>query len=264
MDILQTVILAIVQGITEFLPISSSAHLILLSKLTSYKDQGLAFDIALHFGTLVAVLWYFRKYIVVLIADFFSSIYAKKLIGQANISLGILLATIPVGLVGVFYKDVIAYDLRSVTVIAYATLVFGILLGVADYINKNNINIRHKLSFFDIFFIGIAQCFALVPGVSRSGVVITAALLLGLSRELSVKFAFLLAIPVIILSTVLALFDLVKNPEFIDYKSLLIGFFITMITAYIVIATFIRFISSISFLPFVIYRVVLGVLLLLI
>lgn len=262
MDITQTIFIAFIQGLTEFLPISSSAHLILVPKLLEWQDQGLVFDIAVHLGTLVAVVWYFRQDISALIVDFFASIRHQKTIGQSKMAWGVLLATIPVGLAGLLFKDIIASDLRSITVIAYATLGFGVLLGIADYISRNNSNVRSSITWFDIFFIGTMQALALIPGTSRSGITITAALLIGLSRTLAAKFAFLLAIPVIILSTLLVGVDLIKYNTVIDYQALIIAFGVAAIVAYLVIAFFMRIINTISLLPFVLYRIFLGIILL--
>ncbi len=262
MDILQAIFLAFIQGITEFLPISSSAHLILIPKLSNWTDQGLIFDIAVHFGSLFAIIWYFRKDILSLTNDFFVSIPRLQLIGQAKIAWGIILATIPVGIAGLLFKDIIASDFRSIIIIAYANLFFAILLGIADYINNKKIDTRNSLTWFDIFFIGFAQTLAIIPGTSRSGIAITAGLLLGLSRHMAVKFAFLLAIPVIFLSTVLAVFDLTTATEAINYQILIIGFVISMLVSYMVIALFMKFIVLISLNYFVLYRIVLSAILL--
>lgn len=258
MDIIQTILLAILQGLTEFLPISSSAHLILVPKLLHWQDQGLLFDIAVHLGTLVAVVSYFYKDISVLLADFFSSIVQRQLVGQSKMAWGILFATIPVGLAGLLFKDFIEVEFRGGLVIAYSTIIFGILLGIADTINRKTKILRLELTWFDMAFIGVFQAIALIPGTSRSGITITAALLLGLSRQLGAKFAFLLSIPVIMLSGGSLGIDIIKSDITIDWLTLLLGFSISGITAYIVISLFMKLIQNISLTVFVVYRLVLG------
>lgn len=263
MDTFQTIILALIQGITEFLPVSSSAHLILVPKLTAWDDQGLAFDIVLHLGTLTAVVTYFRKEITQLLTDFFSSIRHKKTIGESKMAWGIILGTIPVGLAGLLFKDFIELNLRSVEIIAYSTLLFGVLLGLADFINNKRTTHRNSLDWFDVFFIGMFQAIALIPGTSRSGITITAALLIGLSRKLSAQFSFLLSIPVIVLSALLATKDIIKEGSSFELFPLFLGFILSGIFAYLTIAWFMKLIEKMGMIPFVIYRLILGIFLLL-
>ena len=258
MDIGQVILLALVQGLTEFLPVSSSAHLILVPQLLHWQDQGLSFDIAVHLGTLLAVFAYFRTDIAILLSDFFASIAQRKMLGQSKMAWGILLATIPVGLAGLLFKDLIETQLRGGLVIAYSTIIFGILLGVADYVNRKTKSIRVDLTWFDMAFIGVFQVIALIPGTSRSGITITAALLLGLSRQIGAKFAFLLAIPVIILSSGLVIKDILWENITIDWSMLLLALVVSAITAYVVIALFINLIRTMSLMPFVVYRLLLG------
>ncbi len=264
MEILQIIVLALVQGASEFLPISSSAHLILIPKLTDWHDQGLIFDIALHLGTLVAVILYFRKYLCVLWQGFSKYIISGQNNDEAKIIWQIILATIPVGLAGLIFKDNIANELRSIAVIAYATLGFGILLGIAAWINKRKI--KHlKISYFDAGVIGLFQVLALIPGTSRAGITITAALLLGLSQKLSAKFSFLLAIPVIILSAVLAIISLFSDAGHLDrtdISAIILGFSLAALAAYFTITLFMKMLAVIGMFPFVIYRILLGLVLL--
>lgn len=257
MDIFQTIILALVQGISEFLPISSSAHLILIPKVMEMPDQGLAFDVVMHFGTLSAIVFYYRQ---ALRKIFFASFRYKPSDNEdSKLGWGILLATLPTGLTGLLLQDFIAHHLRATEVIAYSTIFFGLLLGLADYLNRKNLVLKQQLSWLVIGFIGIMQTLALIPGTSRSGIVITAGLLIGLSRNLSVKFAFLLSIPIILLSSLLTLVDLYKQPELIDLTLLFIGFIISAISSYLVVFLFIKTIEKISMLPFVLYRLLLGI-----
>ena len=262
MDIIQTITLSLIQGLTEFLPISSSAHLVLLPKLFAWPEQGLAFDVVLHFGTLCAIIYYYRNSLLVMSQDFISSIQTKKMEGEALLAWGVLLATIPVGLAGLLFKESIELNLRTIEVIAFATLFFGILLGFSDWLNRFLGRSREIIRSSDILIIGCFQALALIPGTSRSGITITAALLIGLSRSLSIKFSFLLSIPVIVIAMIAKTFDLVNQVDKVDWSLLLLGFIISAITAYATIVFFIRLVERIGLLPFVIYRLLLGVLLL--
>ena len=262
MDITQTITLALIQGLTEFLPVSSSAHLVILPKFLDWPDQGLAFDVVLHFATLCAIIFYYRSSLIVISKDFFGSIVSRKLQGESMLAWAILLGTIPVGLAGLFFKDAIELNLRSYQVVAFATIFFGLLLGFSDWIHGILGRSRDFIRGSDILIVGCFQALSLIPGTSRSGITITAALLVGLSRSLSIKFAFLLSIPVIALATILKTIDLVNEVNQVDWTLLLIGFVIALITAYTTIVFFIRLVERIGLLPFVIYRLLLGVLLL--
>ena len=262
MDFIQTIVLSLVQGLSEFLPISSSAHLILVPKLSDWPDQGLAFDVVVHMGTLSAIVFYYRAIIKTLINDFFYSVVKIQTVGQSKLAWGVLLGTIPVGLAGLLFKDFIEVNLRSTEVIAYSTLVFGLLLGFASWINTRNQSSRVELSWQDIGFVGIMQALALIPGTSRSGITITAGLLIGLSKNTSTQFAFLLSIPVITLSALLMLLDLYQQPQVADWPMLLIGFLVSAISAYFTVVFFIKLLDTIGLMPFVVYRIILGVLLL--
>ena len=262
MDFIQTIVLSLVQGLSEFLPISSSAHLILVPKLSDWPDQGLAFDVVVHMGTLSAIVFYYRAIIKTLINDFFYSVVKIQTVGQSKLAWGVLLGTIPVGLSGLLFKDFIEVNLRSTEVIAYSTLVFGLLLGFASWINTRNQSSRVELSWQDIGFVGIMQALALIPGTSRSGITITAGLLIGLSKNTSTQFAFLLSIPVITLSALLMLLDLYQQPQVADWPMLLLGFLVSAISAYFTVVFFIKLLDTIGLMPFVVYRIILGVLLL--
>ena len=262
MDFIQTIVLSLVQGLSEFLPISSSAHLILVPKLSDWPDQGLAFDVVVHMGTLSAIVFYYRAIIKILINDFFYSVVKIQTVGQSKLAWGVLLGTIPVGLAGLLFRDFIEVNLRSTEVIAYSTLVFGLLLGFASWINTRNQSSRVELSWQDIGVVGIMQVLALIPGTSRSGITITAGLLIGLSKNTSTQFAFLLSIPVITLSALLMLLDLYQQPQVADWPMLLLGFLVSAISAYFTVVFFIKLLDTIGLMPFVVYRIILGVLLL--
>lgn len=260
MDIIQIIVLALVQGLTEFLPISSSAHLILVPVLTSWEDQGLAFDVAVHAGTLSAVVFYFRKEIGKMFVEWFGS-FAGNHTADSRLAWAVLIGTIPVGLVGLAFKDVIEQNLRSPLVIACTTIVFGLLLWLADR-KKHTIKDEHSIGWQYAIIIGIAQAIALIPGTSRSGITITAALFLGLSRQASARFSFLLSIPVIVLAGGLETLEYLSVAHLGDATDLLIGAAVSAVSAYLCIHYFLKLLDSISMLPFVIYRLVLGVFLL--
>ena len=261
MDITQTITLALIQGFTEFLPVSSSAHLVILPKFLDWPDQGLAFDVVLHFATLCAIIFYYRSSLVSLTKDFYDSIATRKTQGESMLAWGIILGTIPVGIVGLLFRESIELNLRSYQVVAFATIFFGLLLGFSDWLHRTFQKSREYIRGSDILIVGCFQALALIPGTSRSGITITAALLIGLSRTLSIKYAFLLSIPVIALATLLKTFDLVKDTSQVDWSLLFIGFVVTLITSYFTIVFFIRLVERIGFLPFVIYRILLGALL---
>jgi undecaprenyl-diphosphatase len=264
MDFLHVLSLSLLQGFTEFLPISSSAHLILLPTLTDWPDQGLAFDVAVHLGTLLAVLIYFRHDLIPLIRDWFLSIRNRQSTAHSRLAWAILWGTIPVGLVGLIGKDWIALNVRSPHIIAWATIGFGLLLGVAAWKSTRNPQPRdeYTLRIRDILIIGLAQALALIPGTSRSGITMTAALWLGLKPQAAARFSFLLAIPVITLSALLMAFDLSQSSHPVDWPSLVLGFALSAVVALISISAFIRLLDWTGFWPFVIYRLCLGSLLL--
>jgi len=262
MDFIQTIVLALIQGLSEFLPISSSAHLIIVPKLSDWPDQGLAFDVVAHLGTLVAVVYYYRETIKELFIDFFYSIVKQEVIGESRLAWGVLLGTIPVGLCGLIFKDYIEANFRSIEVVAYTTIVFGILLGFASYVNSRKKFTRGSIGFIDIAFVGVMQAIALIPGTSRSGITITAGLLIGLSKQMSIKFAFLLSIPVITISVLSILIDIYDKPQTVNISLLFLGFFVASIVAYLTIVFFIKLLDTIGLIPFVVYRLLLGFVLL--
>jgi len=262
MDLTQQILLALLQGLTEFLPISSSAHLILLPKLLGWEDQGLVFDVAVHVGTLGAVIIYFRAELLRMSRDWTRSLTTRRQTAESRLAWGVLIGTIPVGLCGLLFKDFIELNLRSFEVIAITTIGFGLLLWWADVYGKRQRD-EHSLRLTDILLIGIAQAIALIPGTSRSGITITAGLMLGLSRQAAARFSFLLSIPVITLAGLLAIKDLLQQDSLIDGGALLTGALISGITAYACIHFFLKLLERIGMLPFVIYRLGLGIVLLL-
>lgn len=256
MDIVQAIVLALIQGITEFLPISSSGHLILPSEVLRWPDQGLAFDVAVHVGTLSAVMIYFRKEIADIIVGGCATLTGKFDHPQGKLAWMIVLATIPAGLAGLLFNDFIEANLRSATVIATTTIVFGILLGFADQ-TKNKHKTLIEIGIASALIIGCAQALALIPGTSRSGITITAALFLGFSRESAAKFSFLISIPIIMLSGGYKGLELLGQTG-IDWTAIIVGVVCSAVSAYLCIYFFLSFINRIGMMPFVYYRMVLG------
>jgi len=259
MDFFQVLILAIMQGLTEFLPVSSSAHLILVPIIVGWPDQGLAFDLAVHVGTLGAVLYYFRYDLNKIIRDFCTSVVQRQEVGDSRLAWAVGIGTLPVGLFGLLFGDFIEANLRSTLVIALTTIFFGLLLGWADFKGKRERDER-TLSWRDIIIIGCAQALALIPGTSRSGITITAALFLGLSREAAARFSFLLSIPAILLPGGLKVIELTQASTRVDWTMLITGALISGVFAYLCIHYFLKLLEGMQ--PFVIYRLILGSILL--
>ena len=258
MELLQIFLLAAVQGLTEFLPISSSAHLILAPVILGYADQGLAFDVAVHVGSLLAVVSYFRKEVISITGDFLVSL-AKPKSATPDARLGwlIILATIPVGLFGLLMKSLVEHGLRAPLVIAITTIGFGVLLLLADK-TGNRIRDEYSMTWQDALIIGVFQALAIIPGTSRSGITMTAGLILGLTRRAASRFSFLLSIPAILMSGGLVSLELIRSDIAVDWTTLLIGALLSFVTAYLCIHLFLQFIERIGMTPFVIYRFVLG------
>jgi len=251
-DILNIIILSLIQGITEFLPISSSSHLILIPMLTEYPDQGVMFDIALHTGSLLAVIIYYRSEII----------KALKLSDHGNKLIRLLIiGSIPLPIAGLLIIDFVSYNLRGIEVIGLMTISFALLLLIADRKSENNNDIA-DISSIAILTIGLFQTLALVPGVSRSGIVITAALLLNYKRIDAIKIAFLLSIPAIFMASVYNVFEVTSSENIIIYKEHFIGMILSLLFSYITIHLFITTINKISFTPYIIYRILLGTMLL--
>lgn len=261
MDVIQIVVLALLQGLTEFLPISSSAHLILVPQIvTGWADQGLAFDVAVHVGTLSAVVLYFRKELDAMSRSWIISLFTRQQTANSRLAWAVLFGTIPVGLAGLAFKGVIENHLRSPLVIAAATIIFGLLLWWADN-SASTKRDEHTLTWKDVLFIGCAQAMALIPGTSRSGATMTAGLLMGLTRQAAARFSFLLSIPVIILSGGLVTKDLISQSTPVDWTAIVIGTGLAGITAFFCIHYFLKLLDRYGMLPFVAYRLILGVIL---
>ena len=262
MDLIQIVLLSLVQGLTEFLPISSSAHLILVPVLTGWQDQGLAFDVAVHIGTLLAVVSYFRSELIKMVSEWGGSLVGRGMSADAKLAWAVGLGTIPVGLAGLVFKDHIELYLRSPLVIATTTILFGLLLWWADYRGKRQSD-EHQMGWQTVLVVALSQIFALIPGTSRSGVTMTAALAMGMTRQGAARFSFLLSVPVILLAGGLEVVELIQQGDGVNWATLLLGTALSAISAYLCIHYFLRLLDRIGMAPFVLYRMILGGLLLL-
>ena len=257
MDLAQIILLAIVQGLTEFLPISSSAHLILVPLLLNWPDQGLAFDVAVHVGSLIAVVFYFRREVRQMLKAWFQSLSGDGSSRDSRLAWWIILGTIPAVIIGFIFKGLIESELRSPWVIAATTIVFGLLLWVADR-SPSKSRSEHDLGFKDVLVIGLFQAIALIPGTSRSGITITAGLLLGMNRRSAARFSFLLSMPLIFASGSLQTLDLLQSSLTIDWMALILAIVLSAVSAGLCIHYFLKLIDGIGMLPFVIYRLLLG------
>lgn len=263
MDSLQLILLALIQGLTEFLPISSSAHLILPAQLLDLRDQGLAFDIAVHVGSLMAVMYYLRRDIYQLAAAWLCSITGGGASHESQLVWFLVLGTLPVGLGGLLFGGFIESQLRSVSVIATTTIVYALLLAGADRYGAQRADIS-DLNWKNALFIGLAQMLALVPGTSRSGITMTAALALGFHRREAARYSFLLAIPVIALSGLYQSYQYLAEPgaavagSVLVWQEIAIGFFVSSMVALACIHFFLALVERIGMMPFVWYRLVLG------
>ncbi|CAN5154462.1 undecaprenyl-diphosphate phosphatase [soil metagenome] len=259
MDLLHAIILALVQGVTEFLPISSSAHLILFPAFAGWQQHSLAFDVALHVGTLSAVVWYFRVELARMAAAWLRSIRGGGATADSRLAWGVLWGTVPVGLVGLLFNDLIETNFRQPLLIAAVTALFAVPLWLADVLGPRRRD-EHTLGWRDVAAIGIAQALALIPGVSRSGITMTAGLALGLTRAAAARFSFLLSIPVIVLAGALEAVQLIQTRAPADWRVLTIGAAVAAISAYLCIKLFLTFLERTGMLPFAIYRLLLAVL----
>lgn len=262
----QAVVLALIQGISEFLPVSSSAHLILPGLLLEWPDQGLAFDIAVHFGTLMAVVLYFRRDLWRMTAGLLGLAASRAL--DAFEIWKLAFATVPAVVAGLLFADAIEQHLRGLTVIATTTLVFGLLLA---WVSRPGLQpsasaaTAEFVSWRDAFLIGLAQTLALIPGTSRSGITITAALLLGYHPDTAARFSFLLSVPVIAGAMLLMLTGSdVFAASGLSFGPTLLAAGIAFVSAWSTIAVFLKMLAVVGLLPFAIYRVVLGILLFLV
>ena len=266
MPLVQVILLAIVQGITEFLPISSSAHLALTPWLLGWPDQGLEFDIALHFGTLFSVLiYFFRDWLRILVNGLgFTNAAAlgpdPSLDRNPRMLWYLIVATIPAGSAGLLLKDVVESTLRSPYVMGTMLIVVGLIMLAAERFARHERTIG-EMSLKDCLFIGCAQALALIPGTSRSGITMTAGLFRNLDRSTAARFSFLLSTPIIAAAALKGVLDLRKHGGMSAemMPSLALGIIVTAITGCFVIAVLLKFLRTNSVLLFVIYRVAFGI-----
>jgi undecaprenyl-diphosphatase len=260
-ELVRSIILGLLQGLTEFLPISSSAHLILFPWLLGWEPLGLAFDVGLHVGTLFAVILYFREEVGQMFRDASSrlkSLLAKESSSEKGLTDAIVAGTIPAIVVGGLFSNPIQQYFRHPYITVTTLTTFGLVLLWAQRAGRQrrkagSVSVREGL------LIGVAQVLALMPGVSRSGVTISAALFLGLTRPEAARFSFLLAFPVIALAGIKETFDVIRAPELqFEPASLLVGMVFSFVSGFLCIKYFIRFLQTRTFLPFVVYRFMLA------
>ena len=254
------IILALIQGLTEFLPISSSAHLILPSKLLGWRDQGPLIDVMAHFGSLFAVLLYFRRDVADILRGFVD-LLQRKLNTNSALALNLILSTPPVLIAGFILAKTGADDaMRLLPVIAFTTIFFGVLLWLSDVKAKSDKPVK-DLTWGGAVILGLSQSLALIPGTSRSGITMTAARTLGLSREAAARFSMLMSLPVIGAGGLYAMMKLMTADATEQSATLMNGLLVaglSFVTAYACIALFMKWVGRIGFLPFMIYRLILG------
>ena len=253
-DYAHIIILSLVQGVTEFLPISSSAHLILIPKILGWNNQGIFLDVSMHFGSLLAIIYYYSKNT----AEFINAEYAKNYINIQKIIIG----SLPVLTFGYFFHDYIVNHLRNLEVIAISTILVALFILAAELFSKKSKNIS-EINNIDMVIIGLFQALALIPGTSRSAIIILSALILGYNKKSSIIIAIILAFPVIFIAMCYETLSL--NFSSINFEIILSSFIsiiISFLVAYVVIKYFILYINKIGFYPFMIYRLILGVIIL--
>ena len=258
MSWLQLIILALIQGLSEFLPISSSAHLILPQAILGWEDQGTLIDVMAHFGSLFAVLIYFRKDVAAMISGFFD-LMRRKLNRNSALALNLIIASPPALALG-FFLSKFGYDvlLRSPLIIAFTTIFFGVLLWVSDIKGREE-KTTEELTWKGATLMGCAQALALIPGTSRSGITMTAARFMNMTRVESARFSMLMSLPIIGAGGLYALLKLMTEPSGTAgfYDGILVAV-LSFIAAYGCIALFMKWVSKIGFFPFMVYRLLLG------
>ncbi len=261
MTIFQAIVLGIVQGITEFLPVSSSGHLILVPELLGWPEQSVAFDATIHLATLAAVVVALRVDLWQIARSFID----RKAQDWQRLGLMVILATLPVAILGLFFADAIETTLRNPLIVAASLAVWGIALFIADrQVKREAIQDVRKVSWKSVLTIGLAQAIALIPGTSRSGVTITAGLFTGLNRETAARFSFLLGIPSIALAGAAGVAHLISSPEPVMWTPVIFGFLAAFITGMLAIQWLLKLLVKASYRWFAVYRVILAVVVLLV
>ena len=258
---LQAIVLGISQGLTEFLPISSTAHTLIVSKLLGWPDPGAAFTAVTQVGTELAVVIYFRQDIARILKAWFASLTKKSERANPDAKMGwyVIIGTIPIGIAGLAFKSSIETTARNLWLVAATLTVMGILLGLADRFarhtkSETDINTKNAVLF------GLGQALALIPGVSRSGATITAGLAMGFKRDVAARYSFLLAIPAVFASAALTAGD-ISSDSFVNWPATIVATIVAFVVGYFVIASLMKYLQTRTFLPFVIYRIALGTLL---
>jgi undecaprenyl-diphosphatase len=258
---LQAIVLGISQGLTEFLPISSTAHTLVVSKLLGWPDPGAAFTAVTQVGTELAVVIYFRQDIARILKDWFASLTKKTERANPDAKMGwyVVIGTIPIGIAGLAFKSSIETTARNLWLVAATLIVMGILLGLADRFARHtkseaDINTKNAVLF------GLGQALALIPGVSRSGATITVGLAMGFKRDVAARYSFLLAIPAVFASAALTAGD-ISSDSFVNWPATIVATIVAFVVGYFVIASLMKYLQTRTFLPFVIYRIALGTLL---
>lgn len=259
---LQAIVLGIVQGLTEFLPVSSSAHLRIVAELAGWDDPGAAFTAVTQLGTEAAVLVYFRREIAAILRTWTRSLWTPSLRGELDARMGwyVILGTLPIAVLGLLLEDLIGEQFRDLRLVALMLAVFALVLGFADRVGHGRKELT-DLTLRDSLLFGFAQALALVPGVSRSGGTLSAGLLLGYSRVAAARYSFLLAVPAVLASGAYKLTDIGAG-EGPSWGATLVATVVSFGVGYVVIVAFLRYLAVGSFRPFVLYRLVLAVLLL--
>ncbi|MFQ6547053.1 undecaprenyl-diphosphate phosphatase [Aestuariibius sp. 2305UL40-4] len=261
MPLLQLILVALIQGITEFLPVSSSGHLILLPELTSYDDQGLVIDVAVHVGTLVAVILYFRRDVAIALSGVPPLLRGRIDGWPAFLALCLIVATVPIVIVGfILAATGLAEAMRSMAVIGWTMLIFGAVLYWAD--RRPETRVAESWTLKHAVIMGLWQVLALIPGTSRSGITITGARQLGYDREGAARLAMLMSIPTILASGVVAGAAAAPQLDAGALREILLAAGMACLAALAALAFMMRLLKSVSFTPYVIYRVILGVILL--
>ncbi len=259
-DFLQAVVLGVIQGLTEFLPISSSAHLRIFPELFGWGDPGAAFTAVVQIGTELAVLIYFWRDIWRIASTWLKSLFRPEYRGQLDARMGwfIILGSVPIVILGIALKDTIETEFRSLWIIGTMLIVMGIVLGIADKVGSTEKTLK-QLTLRDAIFMGLAQALALIPGVSRSGATLSMGRFLGYDRETATRYAFLLAIPAVIGAGVFQLKDIPNGENLYGWGPTIVATIVSFIVGYAAIAWLLRYVTTHSYTPFVIYRIVLGV-----
>ncbi|MGI8645993.1 MAG: undecaprenyl-diphosphate phosphatase [Nocardioides sp.] len=259
LDLLKALVLGVIQGLTEFLPISSSAHLRIFPEMFGWGDPGAAFTAVIQIGTELAVILYFRNDICRIGSMWLHSLVKPALRGHLDARMGwfIIIGSLPIVVLGVLLKDVIEQDFRSLWIIGTTLIVLGIVLGIADRISANRLGLR-DVSLRDAVLMGLAQALALVPGVSRSGATISMGRLLSYEREAATRYAFLLAIPAVVGAGLFELKEIPNGDNAYGWGPTILATAVSFVVGYAAIAWLLRYVATRSYTPFVVYRVVLG------